>query len=98
MSAPTPDGPFSAELEATYAAARADLDAAATSDPTDRPAWCRRMAEARRTLANLYQLAMTDVPTHSLAWWALHDAAQLCESHINHLLAQARHTPKGHQP
>jgi hypothetical protein len=78
--------PFSAELEALHTAARADLDAAATSHPTNRAAWRAQVADARRTLANIYRLAMDDVPAHSLTWHALREAAQRCDAHVNRLL------------
>lgn len=96
MTDPTnPPGPFPPDLEELHTAARADLDAARTADPTDYPAWCRRVAAARSALADIYRLAAGHVPAHSLAWRALQDAALLCDSHRVRLISEAINNPKG---
>ncbi|MFC0546636.1 hypothetical protein [Kutzneria chonburiensis] len=80
---------FPAELETLAAQARADLDAAGIADPADFPAWCRRIAAARRALAEVYGIARRHTETGSLAWWALHDAMRHSDAHAVRLIAQA---------
>jgi hypothetical protein len=90
MSTPnTPPVLFPAELETLAAQARADLDAARNADPADFPAWCRRIAAARRVLAEVYATARNHTASGSLASWALYDAIRLCDAHVTRLIAQA---------
>jgi hypothetical protein len=90
MSTPdTPPVAFPADLETLAAQARADLDAARNADPADFPAWCRRIAAARRVLAEVYNTARQHTELGSLTWWALHDAIRLCDAHVTRLIAQA---------
>jgi hypothetical protein len=87
----TPTAPvlFPPELETLAGHARADLDAARSADPADFPAWCRRIAAARRVLAEVYATARSHTETGSLTWWALYDAIRLCDAHVARLIAQA---------
>ncbi|EWM14614.1 hypothetical protein [Kutzneria sp. 744] len=90
MSNPdTPPMAFPAELETLAAQARADLDIARNADPADFPAWCRRIAAARRVLAEVYSTARQHTEPGSLASWALYDATRLCDAHAVRLIAQA---------
>jgi hypothetical protein len=90
MNAPnTPPVMFPADLETLAAQARADLDAARNADPADFPAWCRRIAAARRVLAEVYSTARDLTEQGSLTWWALRDAMQLCDAHAVRLISQA---------
>jgi hypothetical protein len=98
MTDPTePPAPasFPPDLEALHASARADLDAASTADPSDYPAWCRRIAAARSALADIYRLAAGHLPARSLTWRALQDAALLCDAHRVRLISEAINNPKG---
>jgi hypothetical protein len=87
----TPDTPalFAPDLETLAAQARADLDAARNADPADFPAWCRRIAAARRALAEVYGTARSQTKPGSLACWALYDAMRMCDAHAVRLVSQA---------
>jgi hypothetical protein len=85
------------DLEAAFAAANTDLTATLADPSGDHAAWCRRVASARRVVAEIYALARQSVtPAHGLLWNALHDGEQFHSNRANHLDAIAhRHEQEG---
>lgn len=87
------------DIEAAFTAAHTDLTAVLADPSGGHAPWCRRVASARRVVAEIYTLARAGIAPHTLLWQACEDAVTFHRNRANHLDHIAdRHEQEGTSP